>query len=294
MDPSEDCPQQQYIADSAGQMSNTAPPLHDIATNSNTYVPVNSTMQPPPLPVSGIQHQPAHQDPQAQHLKLVRERLRLSWANQMQEMKSADLKKHNLPISRIKNIMQADEDVKMIAKETTAVFAKACEMFITDMTSRAWINTEESGRRTVQNKDIAAAISKTDIFDFLEEVAPKDESSQQILKATPAEPQNPGYNVPLPDQQHGVGASSVTSAGVEQPPQFELFYDQAGLQNQQSFVPGPQALNQQQPFMPWPQTQQQLDQQSLEQQPEQTPGATVVIDLPSFLVSVDIGFDCAL
>jgi nuclear transcription factor Y gamma len=44
---------------------------------------------------------------------------------------------------------------------------QACEMFILELTLRSWIHSEENKRRTLQRNDIAAAITKTDIFDFL-------------------------------------------------------------------------------------------------------------------------------
>ena len=44
---------------------------------------------------------------------------------------------------------------------------QACEMFILELTLRSWNHAEENKRRTLQRNDIAAAITKTDIFDFL-------------------------------------------------------------------------------------------------------------------------------
>lgn len=44
---------------------------------------------------------------------------------------------------------------------------QACDMFILELTLRSWIHSEENKRRTLQRNDIAAAITKTDIFDFL-------------------------------------------------------------------------------------------------------------------------------
>lgn len=40
-------------------------------------------------------------------------------------------------------------------------------MFILELTLRSWMHAEENKRRTLQRNDIAAAITKTDIFDFL-------------------------------------------------------------------------------------------------------------------------------
>lgn len=47
------------------------------------------------------------------------------------------------------------------------IHSQACELFILDLTLRAWMHAEENKRRTLQRNDIAAAISKTEIFDFL-------------------------------------------------------------------------------------------------------------------------------
>ncbi|OAE18593.1 hypothetical protein AXG93_1923s1490 [Marchantia polymorpha subsp. ruderalis] len=87
----------------------------------------------------------------------------------------SDFKTHQLPLARIKKIMKADEDVRMISAEAPVLFAKACEMFILELTLRSWIHTEENKRRTLQKNDIAAAITRTDIFDFLVDIVPRDE-----------------------------------------------------------------------------------------------------------------------
>jgi hypothetical protein len=50
---------------------------------------------------------------------------------------SLDFKNHNdLPLARIKRIMKSDEDVRMISAEAPVLFAKACEMFILELTLR--------------------------------------------------------------------------------------------------------------------------------------------------------------
>ncbi|CAI5457718.1 unnamed protein product [Closterium sp. Yama58-4] len=75
--------------------------------------------------------------------------------------------------------MKADEDVRMISAEAPVVFAKACEMFILELTLRSWIHTEENKRRTLQKNDIAGAITRTDIFDFLVDIVPRDELREE-------------------------------------------------------------------------------------------------------------------
>jgi hypothetical protein len=46
--------------------------------------------------------------------------------------------------------MKLDEGVRMISAEAPVMFAKACEMFIMELTLRAWTHTEENKRRTLQ------------------------------------------------------------------------------------------------------------------------------------------------
>lgn len=58
-------------------------------------------------------------------------------------------KNHQLPLARVKKIMKSDEDVRMISAEAPVLFAKACEVFIVELTHRAWSFTEEAKRRTL-------------------------------------------------------------------------------------------------------------------------------------------------
>ena len=102
------------------------------------------------------------------------------WAGQLQEMRMLgtdrvqtenDFKNHNdLPLARIKRIMKSDEDVRMISAEAPVLFAKACEMFILEMTLRSWNYSENNKRKTLQKEDVKEAIQRTDIFDFLVDV----------------------------------------------------------------------------------------------------------------------------
>ncbi|DAZ93066.1 TPA: hypothetical protein N0F65_008860, partial [Lagenidium giganteum] len=111
---------------------------------------------------------------QAQHQLQMEQQLKSFWAKQLQEMEQLevgseqDFKNHNdLPLARIKRIMKSDEDVRMISAEAPVLFAKACEMFILELTLRSWGYSEKNKRRTLQKEDIQTAIRNTDIFDFL-------------------------------------------------------------------------------------------------------------------------------
>lgn len=147
--------------------------------------PVTSQTQPP-APYLPPQHQLPYQAPHFHHhQQQQQQQLQIFWANQLQEIEQTnDFKNHSLPLARIKKIMKADEDVRMISAEAPVVFAKACEMFILELTLRSWIHTEENKRRTLQKNDIAAAISRTDVFDFLVDIIPRDELKEEGLGVT--------------------------------------------------------------------------------------------------------------
>ncbi|KAK9088139.1 hypothetical protein Scep_027221 [Stephania cephalantha] len=125
------------------------------------------------------------------------QKIQIFWSNQTQDIKQMnDFKNHSLPLARIKKIMKADEDVRMISAEAPIVFAKACEMFILELTLRSWIHTEENKHRTLQKNDIASAITRTDIFDFLVDIVPRDELKED------------GLGIPRVAFQAGAGSSS--------------------------------------------------------------------------------------
>ncbi|MQM10411.1 hypothetical protein Taro_043301 [Colocasia esculenta] len=75
---------------------------------------------------------------------------------------------HALPLARIKKIMKrSGEDVKMVSGEAPLVFAKACELFIQELTRRSWAAALQGKRRMLRRDDVAAAVAATDVFDFL-------------------------------------------------------------------------------------------------------------------------------
>jgi nuclear transcription factor Y, gamma len=69
----------------------------------------------------------------------------------------------------------------MITAEAPVVFARACEIFILELTHRGWAHAEENKRRTLQKSDIAAVISRPDVFDFLVDIVPREEGNEEGL-----------------------------------------------------------------------------------------------------------------
>ncbi|OTA66705.1 histone-fold-containing protein [Hypoxylon sp. EC38] len=91
--------------------------------------------------------------------------------------------------------MKADPEVKMISAEAPILFAKGCDIFITELTMRAWIHAEENKRRTLQRSDIASALAKSDMFDFLIDIVPREEASH-AKRTNPAQTQSTQGGVP--------------------------------------------------------------------------------------------------
>ncbi|KAM8976061.1 nuclear transcription factor Y subunit gamma [Pelodytes ibericus] len=163
------------------------------------------------------------------------------WPRVMEDIRNLtvkDFRVQELPLARIKKIMKLDEDVKMISAEAPVLFAKAAQIFITELTLRAWIHTEDNKRRTLQRNDIAMAITKFDQFDFLIDIVPRDElkppkRQEEVRQAvTPAEPvqyyftlaQQPAVQV----QGQTAGQQNTSSTTTLQPGQIIIAQPQQG------------------------------------------------------------------
>ncbi|KAL0300952.1 UNVERIFIED_CONTAM: Nuclear transcription factor Y subunit C-4 [Sesamum radiatum] len=240
----------------SGQVAYASAPYQTapMVGTSAPAVTVSSPTQPPGA--FAPQQQLGYHQPQHFHSQQQQQQLQAFWANQMQEIEqTTDFKNHSLPLARIKKIMKADEDVRMISAEAPVVFAKACEMFILELTLRSWIHTEENKRRTLQKNDIAAAISRTDVFDFLVDIIPRDELKEEGLGVTKAAIPLVGSPDALPYYYVPPQASVAAAAGM----MMGKPVDQAALYAGQQ--PRPPL-----PFMPWPSHTQTPSQQPPPQQ----------------------------
>ncbi|KAF7682763.1 Nuclear transcription factor Y subunit C-4 [Astathelohania contejeani] len=96
------------------------------------------------------------------------------------ETEPLDYKKLQLPLARIKRLMKVEEEVKMVASEVPILFSKVAEIFIEELTLRAWLNTEENKRRILQKNDLSAAVRTSDMFDFLIYIIPRNDMTDTI------------------------------------------------------------------------------------------------------------------
>jgi nuclear transcription factor Y, gamma len=128
----------------------------------------------------------------------LQKKLGTFWAKQNEEVqKTVDFKSNGLPLARIKKIMKAEEGVSMISAEAPILFAKACEMFIMELATRSWANTEVNKRKTLQKSDIASAVSSNEVFDFLVDIVPREKTMERdIFMGIPRRESVPIGNVP--------------------------------------------------------------------------------------------------
>lgn len=81
---------------------------------------------------------------------------------------SSDNRLVHLPTARVKHIMKADPDVTLITGECTFLVAKATELFIESLAREAFLHTAQSKKKTVQKRDVDAAIENVESLVFLE------------------------------------------------------------------------------------------------------------------------------
>jgi len=200
---------------------------------------------------------------------------------EIRTMSISDLKRQELPLARIKKIMKLDDDVKMISAEAPVLFGKACEMFIHELTMRAWVHTEDNKRRTLQRNDIAMAITKYDQFDFLIDIVPRDDikpTAKREDSSVRVAPDQVSYYFQLAQQHqqslqnNATGAQATAGAGAQQQIQ-----SQPQQQQQQVVQSGVQtiAVNPQQP-QSTPQVI-QLQPQQMNQTTQPPPGGIQIV-----------------
>eukprot|EP01117_Protostelium_nocturnum_P014508 TRINITY_DN5526_c0_g1_i1.p1 TRINITY_DN5526_c0_g1~~TRINITY_DN5526_c0_g1_i1.p1 ORF type:complete len:293 (-),score=95.07 TRINITY_DN5526_c0_g1_i1:37-915(-) len=101
------------------------------------------------------------------------------WKRVKRELETCELKSNSFPIKRVKKIIKSDQDVQLVGGELNLLFAKACEIFVWELTTRAWSETVKNRRKTISRDDIATALTQTDMYDFLIDIVPRDDIIRQ-------------------------------------------------------------------------------------------------------------------
>ncbi|OJJ50808.1 hypothetical protein ASPZODRAFT_106685 [Penicilliopsis zonata CBS 506.65] len=87
-----------------------------------------------------------------------------------------------LPVSRIKKIIQLDDDIVQCSQNATFLISVATEMFIQYLAEQGHnvIKSERKPRKIIQYKDLATAVSRIDNLEFLSDVIPKTTTYKQF------------------------------------------------------------------------------------------------------------------
>ncbi|PIN04254.1 CCAAT-binding factor, subunit C (HAP5) [Handroanthus impetiginosus] len=152
---------------------------------TNQPIQFSSTSRPPlhmhdfmPIPSATITLHDNHEREDirnSQFTNQMRQNMQSFWKERLTEIceASSDVHgQHVLPLARIKKVIKSNEQVKMVSADTSVLFAKACEIFVMELTLRAWMRTQESNRRTLQRDDVASAIRDDDLLVFLKDIIP--------------------------------------------------------------------------------------------------------------------------
>ncbi|KAG6811389.1 hypothetical protein H0H92_007633, partial [Tricholoma furcatifolium] len=158
--------------------------------------------------------------PYVQSGEPLNEFLRSFWQRQIDaaEQEAPDYRHPPLPLARIKKVMKSDPDVKMIA----------ADVFISEITARAFIVADANKRRTLSRSDIAKALSKSDQFDFLIDIVPRDDipfasgkKSDPSSNAKPESHTEGSDSVTLEDANHVEDAPPSSAGGSQVLEQLE-------------------------------------------------------------------------
>lgn len=233
------------------------------------------------------------------------------------EPRKLNWKQQSLPLARIKKIMKSDEAVLvelereqaaaagrtsttptpatnqrfMIAGEAPILLSKASEMMVKELTVRAWRHTEKNRRRTLQKQDVHAAVTESDVYDFLIDIVPR-----VPMPASGKQHHHGGISfVEQQQQQHPNAMSAAAAAAVANTGSVDFHQMQYNmlLQQQQQNQAQAQAqvadsitsqTQQRQMMMYMPQMQAHMQQQQQQQsQPLQNQGIPIQNQQPQLM-----------
>ncbi|CAN6353164.1 unnamed protein product [Urochloa humidicola] len=126
------------------------------------------------------------------------------WRKKQEEIEAIeDFRKHPIPMRRLKKVVNAKKGKIMMRTDSPSFLTKACELFVQELSFRAWMCANSHARRIILGSDIAEAIASIKSYGFLNNVLRsefnhiKPEVAHQIENAINAHNINDGQH------QHG-------------------------------------------------------------------------------------------
>lgn len=80
-------------------------------------------------------------------------------------------------ISSAGTVDKKSGNIFMISSEAPVLMTKASELFIREISTRAWKHTDLHRRKTIQRADIWASVGESEVYDFLIDIIPRVVSS---------------------------------------------------------------------------------------------------------------------
>ncbi|CAN6326090.1 unnamed protein product [Urochloa humidicola] len=125
------------------------------------------------------------------------------WGKKQEEMEAMkDFRKHPIPMRRLRKVINAKKGKIMMRTDSPSFLTKACELFVQELSFRAWMCANSHGRRIILGSDIAEAIASINSHDFLNNILGSEFNHikpevAQIENATSA------HNISDGQYQHG-------------------------------------------------------------------------------------------
>ncbi|CAN6335792.1 unnamed protein product [Urochloa humidicola] len=93
------------------------------------------------------------------------------WRKKQDEIEAIeDFRKHPIPMRRLKKVVNAKKGKIMMRTDSPSFLTKACELFVQELSFRAWMCATSHGRRIILDSDIAEAIASSKSYGFLNNV----------------------------------------------------------------------------------------------------------------------------
>ena len=120
------------------------------------------------------------------------------WKMQTYEVSRAiDFRFSEQPLTAIKKIMTTYDKIR-VPLDTLLVFARACRMFVGELTVRSWFHALQEGRNELLRSDVADAVASTELFDFLVNVMRREDDEGFSLPPVEQFEPPPPVAAPLP------------------------------------------------------------------------------------------------
>ncbi|WVW86373.1 hypothetical protein I302_108419 [Kwoniella bestiolae CBS 10118] len=128
------------------------------------------------------------------------------------------------PLSRVKKIIKADKELDNMSSEAVFMTAVATEYFIKHFMEEGYTKARLEKRKTVNYKDMAAVVARSEEFDFLKDVIPQPINLSEALerrKQKLSNDENPSLHDPThPDHDHAINEDDLPPLAISTNPLF--------------------------------------------------------------------------